>query len=258
MRGFFPGRRIILPKFFVPPEAIGGGRAVIDGENARHIGRVLRMRPGDEVTLCDGAGQDYICRLTDFTRTEIGAEVLRSEPCAGEPALAVTLFMCLPKADKLEWIVQKAVELGVAAVVPVLSRNCVAKADPAAAERKQARLQQIAREAAAQSGRGVIPQIGRPVPLEEAVRRMAAEYDNAFFLYEADGGTAADKIGFLADSPGRTAACLVGPEGGFAPEEAALCRQAGLITVGLGKRILRCETAPITFLSILMYLSGNI
>lgn len=247
-----------MPRFFISPDDCKTNQIEIIGENARHIGRVLRMAPGDEVILCDGQGKDYRCHLTTFEKDRIFAEVEEIIPTVTEPTLKVTLFMALPKGDKMELIIQKTTELGVFAIVPVASANCVTKLSPERAEKKQDRLQQIALEAAKQSGRGQVPLIESVHTFAQAVERMQNEYDKAFLLYEAAGKTAEQTMASEMNSSNKTIAFFVGPEGGLAEKEVALCKEKGITIVGLGPRILRCETAPLVFLSILMYLSGNI
>ena len=160
--------------------------------------------------------------------------------------------MALPKGDKMDFIVQKAVELGAYAVVPYLSKNCVSR--PERTEKKVERWRKIAAEAAKQCGRGVLPSVEGVIPFAQAVARAAA-HETALFLYENEKQTGLRAA--LADGLGETVALLVGPEGGFAPEEAEAAADAGLKSVSLGTRILRCETAPVAALAALLYAGGN-
>jgi len=239
-----------LPRFFIeePP----AGEALIRGEDARHIGRSLRMKPGEELTLCCG-GTDHFCRIISITADEVRCEVLSSERSSAEPRLKLTLFQALPKSDKMELIVQKAVELGAGRIVPVLTSRCVSRPDTASAAKKCERWQKIALAAAKQSGRGIIPEVGGVISFEECLA-AAGEYDRAFFCYEGGGESLAGAD--LSDTG--TAALIVGPEGGFEPSEAEAARFAGLRLTSLGKRILRCETAPIAAIAAIMLLSGDL
>ena len=239
-----------LPKFFVRPDSVREGRIVLPPEEAAHISRVLRLRKGDEITVCDGPCNDYRCAIAELSPERVLCEILSSARCESEPSLFVALYMGLPKADKLEWVIQKAVELGVSRITPVEMVRCVAREK--SGEKKLQRRRQLALAAAKQSGRGIVPEVTESIPLAEAADRMG-EDELSFLLYERAGKNAG-----LPELRGvRSLSFLVGPEGGVAPEEAELLRAKGVRPIGLGERILRCETSPITFLSILMYLSGN-
>lgn len=240
-----------MPRFFVDgqPE---GGVLVLRGENAHHAGRVLRLRPGEAVTLCDGKGTDYDCAVETLEKDAVTCRVLGSHPADTEPKQQLTLFMALPKGDKMEFIVQKAVELGVSEIVPYLSKNCVSRPDKT--DKKVERWRKIAVEAAKQCGRGVLPAVHAVVPAAEAVR-LAAQAETALFLYENEKQTGLRDA--LAGGVGKTVSLMVGPEGGFAPEEAAAAKDAGLVSVSLGTRILRCETAPVAALAAVLYAGGN-
>ncbi|HIV96852.1 MAG TPA: 16S rRNA (uracil(1498)-N(3))-methyltransferase [Candidatus Agathobaculum stercoravium] len=240
-----------MPRFFVDgqPE---DGMLVLRGENAHHAGRVLRLRPGEAVTLCDGKGTDYDCTVETLEKDAVTCRVLGSHPADTEPKQQLTLFMALPKGDKMEFIVQKAVELGVSEIVPYLSKNCVSRPDKT--DKKVERWRKIAVEAAKQCGRGVLPAVHAVVPAAEAVR-LAAQAETALFLYENEKQTGLRDA--LAGGVGKTVSLMVGPEGGFAPEEAAAAKDAGLVSVSLGTRILRCETAPVAALAAVLYAGGN-
>ncbi len=243
-----------MPRFFVDnkPE---DGLIRITGEDAHHISRVLRMKPGEELTACDGAGTDHLCR---FERLEDGAAVCRvegTEPSRGEPSVRATLFMALPKGDKMDLIVQKATELGVSAIVPYASARCVSKPDEKSMAKKLVRWQKIVREAAMQCGRGMIPAVLPCVSFPKAAE-MAAQLDLALFLYESERQNGARAV--LSTEKYTTVGLMVGPEGGFDPAEAEAAVQAGMKSVSLGPRILRCETAPLAALTALMYESGNL
>lgn len=243
-----------MPKFFidVPPT---GDTIPLTGDTARHITRVLRMHAGEAITLCDGIGTDYDCVLTHVGPDAACARITDTRPSDSEPSVQITLYMALPKADKMELIVQKSTELGVTTIVPFLSSRCVSRPDARALEKKQARWGKIAAEAAKQCGRGRIPQVLPAMAIEKAVCH-AAQSSLALLLYEAEQERGLRAC--LGEGIPDTVSLMVGPEGGFAPEEVRLATAAGLQSVSLGKRILRCETAPIAALSAILYESGNL
>lgn len=239
-----------MPRFFIEhgdPDEI-----VITGEDAHHIGRSLRMRTGELLTVC-AEGIDYECEITRITEGQVFLHPLHAAPCASEPTVSVTLYQAVPKQDKLAEIVQKSVELGVAQIVPVLTSRCVARPSKQDFEKKRERLRKIALSAAKQSGRGVIPEIAPLHTWGEALASMQAQ-ELSVMLYEEQGGVR------FGDVPleGKTRIGLfIGSEGGISEEEAAQAVGTGVHRVWLGRRILRCETAPTAALSILMYLTGN-
>lgn len=240
-----------MPRFFV--SEIAGEQAFITGQDAWHLFKVLRLRTGDAVTLCDGNGTEAEGELVQADERQAEVKILSRQKSPAEPTVKIKLYQALPKGDKLEFIVQKAVELGVGEIIPVLSHRCVSRPDPKAMEKKRERCQRVAEEAAKQSGRGLIPQIGALTDLKEAIKQLSL-LDCGILFYE---NAALPLKQALSASP-REIGILIGPEGGFEPEEVALAEQAGLSVLSLGKRILRCETAPLCALSILMYETGNI
>ena len=240
-----------MPRFFIDYTPAVGGNAVIEGADARHIGGALRMTPGETLTLCDGRGTDYACTVTAVERERVTLSVDAAAPSSSEPSLAVTLYMGLPKGDKMELIIQKAVELGVTAIVPVAMSRCIVKLDGKDAAKKQARWQKIAAEAAGQSGRGIIPVVETPISWKQALSRFAAE--RTLLCYEGGG----QPIGTLVTPADRAVSLVVGPEGGFDVAEVEAVLQAGGKIATLGPRILRCETAPLAAIAVLMEKSGN-
>jgi 16S rRNA (uracil1498-N3)-methyltransferase len=226
---------------------------VITGEDARHIGRSLRMRTGESLTVC-AEGIDYDCEITRITDSEVFLHPVNITPCAAEPTVNVTLYQAVPKQDKLAEIVQKAVELGVTKIVPVLTARCVARPTKADFEKKRDRLQKIAHSAAKQSGRGIIPEVAPLLTWNEALASMQAQ-DISVMLYEEQGGV---RFGEVPLDGAKSIGLFIGSEGGISEEEAAQAVEAGLHRVWLGKRILRCETAPTAAVSVLMYLTGNL
>ncbi len=240
-----------MPRFFIDTPLAVGEETHIAGEDARHIAGALRMTVGEALTLCDGQGRDYACTLTAVERQQVTARVEEVSPSVAEPSLAVTLYMGLPKADKLEMIIQKAVELGVTAIVPVVTARSIARFDQKDGAKKVTRWRRIAAEAAGQSGRGMVPTVEQPLSFKQVLPRLGAE--KTLLCYEGGGAP----IGELV-SPADTALSLViGPEGGFDPGEVAAVTAAGGRIATLGPRILRCETAPLAALAVLMERSGN-
>lgn len=242
-----------MPRFFVDT-APAGDRVTLTGEDARHIARSLRMQPGEALTVCDGGGRDFDCEIETVEAEAVCVRVVGSHASRGEPSVDAALYMALPKADKMELIVQKAVELGVREIVPVFTARCVSRPDRRALAKKIERWSKIAAEAAKQCGRGRIPRVRDAMTFEEAVSE-AAKADAPLFLYEGERENGLRQA--LRRAPFATAALLVGPEGGFAAEEAEAAGAAGLWSVSLGPRILRCETAPLAALAAVMYESGN-
>ena len=240
-----------MPRFFVDNPLAVGQTATLTGADARHLAGALRVTVGEPITLCDGAGTDYACTVAAVERESVFLSVDAATPSEAEPTLAVTLYMGLPKGDKMELIIQKAVELGVTAIVPVATARSIVRLDSKDGAKKQQRWQKIAAEAAGQSGRGVIPAVEAPISWKQALARF--ETENTLLCYEGGG----QPIGRLV-SPADTALSLVvGPEGGFDPAEVEAVTAAGGRIATLGKRILRCETAPLAALAVLMERSGN-
>lgn len=236
------------PRFF---GANSGETAVIMGSDAVHITRVLRMRQGDLAIVCDGAGTDCLCRLISAAESAVELEVLDRRPSEGEPSLKLRLFQCLPKADKMDFIVQKAVELGASEIVPVISKRCVSRPDTKTAAKKCERWQRIAEEAAKQCGRGRIPAVGELLTFSEAVK--AHSDCTGLFFYECGGA----RINDIVSTDCTAADIYIGSEGGFESAEAELAQAAGIRAATLGTRILRCETAPVAAISVLMNITNN-
>ena len=237
-----------MPRFFI--DGAADGRAYIAGADALHIAKALRMRPGEALTLCDGKGTDFEGVLETVTDRQVTVRITASRPSQAEPTLAVTLYQGLPKGDKMDWIVQKAVELGVTAVGPVATRRSVARLE-GKADKKQERWQRIAAEAAGQCGRGMLPSVERPLSWSQALSCLSGE--PALVFYEGGGRPLRE----LVTPSTRRLSVFVGPEGGFDPEEIDAIRRQGGGVATLGPRILRCETAPLAALTLLMHLSGN-
>ncbi|HIU48401.1 MAG TPA: 16S rRNA (uracil(1498)-N(3))-methyltransferase [Candidatus Avimonoglobus intestinipullorum] len=244
-----------MPKFFTTN--IEGDRIVIDSEDVAHIKRVLRLDCGSRITVCDGKGVDYAAQIVEMGEGKIVCRVLERHAAQTEPELKVTLFQALPKAAKMEYIIQKTTELGISKIVPCVLRRCVVRLDgKKAEEKKTARWQKIAQEAAKQSGRGIVPEVAEPVSFAQALEMMQ-EADICFAPYECEEQTTLKQTLAAAEQP-KTVSFMIGPEGGFDPEEAAQLKGCGVTTVTLGRRILRTETAGEAVLAMVMYELGDI
>ncbi len=239
-----------MPRFFT--EHADPDEICLTGEDAHHIGRSLRMRPGEQLTVC-ACGTDYLCEITKITEDAVYLHPVSIVPCASEPMVQVTLYQAVPKRSKIEEIIQKSVELGVFRIVPVLTARCVARPSAADFERKRERLQKISQSAAKQSGRGIVPEVAGLLTWQEALAAMQQE-DAAVMLYEEQGGM---RFGDVPLAGCKRIGLFIGSEGGISEEEAAQAQAAGIHRVWLGRRILRCETAPVAAMGILMYLTGE-
>ena len=240
-----------MPRFFVSKNAVSDGIITVKDGDAFHIARSLRMAVGDEITVCDGEGVEYSCRLTHIRDDECLCEIKSSCIASTEMGIDVTLFMAYPKGDKLETVVQKAVELGACRIVPFESSRCIKRPKAEKAEKTTERLNRIAHEAAKQCGRARLPEVSVPVSFSEMVK-IAAESQLALFCYEAESETTLKSV-FEDAADISSVAVVIGCEGGFSQEEARACTEAGMKSVSLGRRILRCETAPAYVLSALSY-----
>ena len=240
-----------MPRFFIKSPPDPDGIICIDGDDARHIALSLRCAVGEKITaLFDGVVYD--CELETIKPDRVTARVCGSAQDTAEMACRVTLFVANPKAGKLDLIVQKATELGVAKIVPFQSERCVSRPDPGSAEKRRRRLEKIALEAAKQCGRGVVPEIGDTVDFRCAVK-MAAESDIGIIAYEKENAKTLRDVIAGKLGGGVTVAVMTGSEGGFSPAEAEAAASAGVVPCGLGGRILRCETAPLYVLAAISY-----
>lgn len=242
-----------MPRFFTQDIDRTGGR--ITGDDAKHIAKVLRMKEGQALTVCDTKGYDYDCMIE-----AIGDGLVQLKVCAvrenqSEPSVQVHLYQACPKADKLETIVQKAVELGAASVTPVMTRRCVSRPDHRSMEKKLERYNRIALEAAKQCGRGVVPPVHPLQELSQALEQMQ-RLDCPILFYE--NATAPSRQVIDAVPKGGSIGVLIGAEGGFDEDEVELAKAHGCHVLSLGRRILRCETAPLAALSVIMFETGNL
>ena len=223
------------------------------GRDAEHV-RVLRLRPGEDMVICDGQGTDYKCRFVRADKELVEAEVIEVVKCPAEPTVKASILCGLPKGDKTDYIIQKCVETGADEIIFFHSNRCIAKIDTP--QKKLERWQRIAEEAAKQSGRGIIPQVKWAGEYAEALD-IAVKKDLALFMYETGDRSPLNEI-LEGNKEIKTIAIITGPEGGFAPFEADLARIAGLKICSMGERILRCETAPVVALTAAMYATGNL
>ena len=241
-----------MPKFFVPEAEAGTGFLVLTGENAAHA-KVLRLKAGEAVTVCDGRGTDYHCTVSDISAGQVCLVVHRQEPSQAEPHVRCSVYMAFSKAEKLEHVIQKATELGAWEIVAFSSTRCVARPDEKSLAKKLERWQKIAASAAGQSGRGRIPQVRAIGSFREAVREASA-CDLALFPYENERTQSLRAC--LSGGRFQTVSIMTGPEGGFSPEEVELASQSNMKICSLGPRILRCETAPLCALTAVLYAAG--
>ena len=242
-----------MVRFFAQPEELAGDSVILTGENAQHA-KVLRLKSGEEVLVCDGDGQECLCRVAEFDGKELTLTVCDRRDSVTEAAVRVSVYMAFPKADKLEHVIQKATELGAYEIVAFPSGRCVSRPDEKSLKKKLERWQKIAASAAEQSGRGRIPQVIALGSYAEALSR-AAQADKALMFYENEQAVTLKMA--LSGGGYKTVSLLTGPEGGLEEKEVEQARAAGLQVCTLGKRILRCETAPLCALSAVMYDAGE-
>ena len=228
-----------IPRIYIGSDRIENGRAFVDGSDANHILRVLRKQIGDTVHVCDMKSNSYDAVIETVTKD--GLVLLLGEPTKSnnEPNYKISVYQCFPKGDKLETVIQKAVELGAFEIVAVMSERCVARPDSKAFLKRLERLKKISESAAAQCGRSIIPEIRGIISYSEAIKEIS-EKDIGFICYEGDGTKPIPEI--LKGEP-KTIGFLIGPEGGIAEKEVGIAKNNGIELCGLGKRILRTETA---------------
>lgn len=244
-----------MQRFFVKTEQLNEDVIVIRGDDYNHIRNVLRMKPGEEILVCDESDKEYLCQITSYPMDEEVVELKITDIFgnARELPAKITLFQGYPKGDKMEMIVQKAVELGVYEIVPVMMKRSIVKLDNKKAEKKVERLNGIALSAAKQSKRGIIPEVKPVMTMQDAVT-YAGQMEYVLLPYEQAEGME-DSRQLLQNAKGKESiAVFIGPEGGFEPSEVAMIEAVGGKTLSLGHRILRTETAGMTILSLLMFL----
>ena len=239
--------------FFVEPSQIQGNHIFIDGPDVNHIRNVLRMNPGEEVNVTDGSGvKVYRCAIAAIGEDTVELNIMWAQEKGMELPSKIYLFQGLPKSDKMELIIQKAVELGVYEIIPMATARAVVKLDQKKAAAKVKRWQAISESAAKQSKRLLIPEVKEPVKFSEALK-LASDLDVRLIPYELAEGMDGTRRIIQSVKPGQSVAVFIGPEGGFEEAEVELAKEAGFQAITLGRRILRTETAGMTVLSILMY-----
>ena len=245
-----------MPRFFVPTDNFELDTVKITGDDARHISRALRMAKGEHITVCDMKGYEHDCVLEDFSDDVcVTARIISSAKSENEPPYRITLYQAVPKGDKLDYIVQKAVELGAHEIIPFISDRCVSRPDEKSAHKKAERLTKIAKEAAKQCGRAALPAVGEFCSYKNMLKH-SEDCELKLFLYEGDGTRPLPEVLRAHSDGGKlcSSVCVViGSEGGFSIEETKMAEEHGFILCGLGKRILRTETASGCVLSCLMY-----
>lgn len=246
-----------MPRFFLQADNISDGVVTVMGDDALHISRSLRMRLGEHITVCDMQKTEYDCEICEFTADTVRAKVISSKVSDTEPPYSITVFQALPKSDKLDVIIQKSVESGADRIVPFESERTVVRID--SDERKEAkkleRRRRIALEAAKQCGRGCVPEVAMPIKFRQMLDE-AKKSELVLFFYEGDGTVGLRSMlseRYGAGAVPESIAVIIGSEGGFSLAEVEAAREAGCILCGLGKRILRCETASGFALACLCY-----
>ncbi len=237
-------------QFFVEDEQVGKDFITITGPDVNHMKNVLRMKPGETVRISSRSGHDYECRVLELTSEFVQLDILNSEIAGTELPCKIYLFQALPKGERMEYVIQKAVELGVYEIIPVAMKYCVVKLDEKRAQAKVKRWQAVAQNAAKQSKRSRIPLVHPVMTYEDAVR-YALECDRCLVPYENERGMKAAAQAFMNIQPNEKISVIIGPEGGFAEHEIEAVRQK-MQVISLGKRILRTDTAAITMMALLM------
>ena len=244
----------IMLHIFVDPSQMQGDLLRVTGKDVNHIKNVLRLKPGEEISVRTGQdGREYRYGIEEYTDSEVICRLRFVKESDVELPVKVLLFQGLPKSDKMDLIVQKAVELGVAEIIPVEMRRSVVKLDGPKRVKRTQRWQSIAEGAAKQSRRAIVPLVREPMTMEEAVRFAGQNTDVRLLPYELQEEDGSTRELMESIHSGRAVSVFIGPEGGFEPEEVELARQAGILPISLGKRILRTETAALVVLSWLIY-----
>ena len=243
-----------MPRFFVDSEQISGDRIYITGDDVKHISKVLRLRTGDLITVCDKCKTDYDCKICEISSDRVVADIIKRYENRAESDLEIVLFQGLPKSDKMDYIVQKCVELGITKVVPVITKRAVSR--PTDADKKISRWQKIAAEAAKQSGRGVIPEVSAMLSFDEALREVT-EKNNCINIMPYECESRSKLRDALLSGDAKRINIFIGPEGGFDELEVSAAKNSGVKTVTLGPRIMRTETAPIAVCAAVMYELGD-
>lgn len=225
---------------------------ILDGEQARHIAKSLRMKTGDILTVTDGGGSDFGCCIEEITKDSVRLKVCYKQASDSEADCSVTIYQGVPKGSKLEDVIQKCTELGAVKFVPTLTKRCISRPDEKSAKKKTQRYQKIALEAAQQSGRGVIPEVTDMMTLKQAIAQDKSDVKIVF--YEGGG----EPLSKIIKSDAKTVSVYIGPEGGFEKDEIDEIVKSGAYCATLGPRILRTQTAPVAALTAIMLLTDNL
>ncbi|ASA23625.1 RsmE family RNA methyltransferase [Paenibacillus donghaensis] len=250
-----------MQRYFVAPEQFAEGAVRVGGEDARHIAKVMRGKEGDKLIVSDGVSREVLAEITRIEIGEVTLNILEALEMTHEARISVTVAQSLPKADKMETVIQKCTEIGAAAFVPFLSERTIVQYDERKESKRLDRWRKICKEAAEQAHRNIVPAVGAPVSWKQLLKSFA-DYDAVYFCYEKEAGlqlrsAVAPWLAGLPPEAGGKVLVVVGPEGGFSVEEYAQAEEAGAVSVGLGRRILRCETAGMVAAACILYESGE-
>lgn len=238
-----------MNRLFLPPEHINSKEIIITGENARYLSLVLRVQPGESVAILDGQGKRYICRILSVHKKEVRVEKIKEEYYSSESPISITLAQGLPKGDKMDLIVQKATELGVSKIIPLIAERSQIRTTE-----KASRWRKIALSASQQSGRDIVPEIEEPLKIDEFLNR-GIQHNGIIFSEIYNKRNLKETLLKIKDLKHIT--LLIGPEGGFSKDEVTSAVENGFTEASLGPRILRTETAPIAAISIIQYELGD-
>lgn len=258
-----------MRRFFIEEDNITGNRVIIKGEEARHIAQVLRIKEKDKIKVFTGKGREYLIKITKASKREVIGDILKETELKTEPMVPITLVQGLPKKDKMDFIVQKATELGVKKVIPIITQRTIVKLDRERAKARQVRWQRIALEAAKQSGRVIIPKVDQVTTFIQSLDIMNKENLN-LIPWEEEETTSLKEVlkpftvhRSFTPLEGETSltgpvTIFIGPEGGFTPDEVKQAKERGAIPVSLGPRLLRTETAGLVTLALILYELGDL
>ncbi|QWU15003.1 16S rRNA (uracil1498-N3)-methyltransferase [Paenibacillus sophorae] len=250
-----------MQRYFVSPENFGEGSVSIGGEDARHIARVMRGKAGDKLIVSDGVSREALAEIALIGEGIVTVSIIENMPMTQEPRVKITVAQSLPKGDKMEIVIQKCTEIGAAAFLPFLSERTIVQYDERKESKRLERWRKIAKEAAEQAHRNIVPEVAAPLTWKQLLKTVN-RYDAVYFCYEKEEGLQlrsavapwAAQLGATAEA---SALVIVGPEGGFSENECREAEEAGAVSVGLGKRILRCETAGMVAAACILYETGE-
>ncbi|MDT3426576.1 16S rRNA (uracil1498-N3)-methyltransferase [Paenibacillus forsythiae] len=250
-----------MQRYFVSPDSFGEDSVTIGGEDARHIARVMRGKAGDKLIVSDGVSREALAEIASIGDGIVTVSIIENMPMTQEARVKITVAQSLPKGDKMEVVIQKCTEIGAAAFLPFLSERTIVQYDERKESKRLERWRKIAKEAAEQAHRNIVPEVSAPLTWKQLLK-SADRYDAVYFCYEKEEGlqlrsAVAPWAAQLGAAPGASALVIVGPEGGFSEHECKEAEEAGAVSVGLGKRILRCETAGMVAAACILYETGE-